>query len=781
MPIVVTPCQPSSARHAKAPASSARRRDSRGTFGARVTGGSSSNPRRAPPPTLVATGASAPIVPLDSPLNAGRDAHRGRRLPRPQPRDPRRLPPALGGRPRDVRRAQRLARHDRRQPEAARLRRDLRDPATRAARSSAPRARTRYKIEGGVEGVKRTFEQLDALVAIGGEDTLGVAARLSAEESLAGRRRPEDDRQRPERHRLHVRLRHRRRGRDRGDRPLPLDGRVAQPDHRRRDDGPPRRLDRALHAASPAAPTTSSSPSSRSSTTTSPPPSSGARARGKNFSVIVASEGCRAAGRRRRGRGRRLRPRPRREPRRRRDRRAGDRGAHRHAGARDRARLHPARRLARPRATACSASASASRRPTSSQAGNWGQMAALHGDDVVSVPLTEATAELKLVPRRVVRDREDLLRLTARRPTLTGSGQRRSGVAPEGIAPPGDAASPTVNGRRVRGGRALAAARRVELPLWRSGSGSALALAALTTRIVDWFVMTDELLYERLALSVVQLGSPLPHVHGELIANAEPALPAAARAALRGTARARRRSHHAHVAERVGDGSACIPAFLLARRVTGSRLAAYARRAAHGLPPVDLLFVASCSPRSSAIRRSSGRSSRSSARRGAVAPNRRAAAARARASRSSRARSSSCCSPSSPVAFFLHELALVGPDGPPARPDGARCRTVARRRVLAWMYAVVIAAAVVLAATGRLVQAFGTYALGGRRETCCRAAPPARCSSTSPTLALGLGILPFVVGDGVARSRTLVRPARDERARVRRRRLRDARRRARSR
>jgi 6-phosphofructokinase 1 len=27
----------------------------------------------------------------------------------------------------------------------------------------------------------------------------------------------------------------------------------------------------------------------------------------------------------------------------------------------------------------------------------WGQMAALHGDDVVSVPLTEATAELKLV------------------------------------------------------------------------------------------------------------------------------------------------------------------------------------------------------------------------------------------------------------------------------------------------------------------------------------------------------------------------------------------------
>ena len=40
-----------------------------------------------------------------------------------------------------------------------------------------------YKLEGGVEQVLETFsrERLDALVAIGGEDTLGVAARLFAE------------------------------------------------------------------------------------------------------------------------------------------------------------------------------------------------------------------------------------------------------------------------------------------------------------------------------------------------------------------------------------------------------------------------------------------------------------------------------------------------------------------------------------------------------------------------------------------------------------------------
>jgi len=41
-----------------------------------------------------------------------------------------------------------------------------------------------YKNEGGVDGVKRTFEQIDALIAIGGEDTLGVASKLYAQEGL---------------------------------------------------------------------------------------------------------------------------------------------------------------------------------------------------------------------------------------------------------------------------------------------------------------------------------------------------------------------------------------------------------------------------------------------------------------------------------------------------------------------------------------------------------------------------------------------------------------------
>jgi len=41
-----------------------------------------------------------------------------------------------------------------------------------------------YKVDGGVDAVQAAFQHIDALVAIGGEDTLGVAARLYRELQL---------------------------------------------------------------------------------------------------------------------------------------------------------------------------------------------------------------------------------------------------------------------------------------------------------------------------------------------------------------------------------------------------------------------------------------------------------------------------------------------------------------------------------------------------------------------------------------------------------------------
>jgi len=48
---------------------------------------------------------------------------------------------------------------------------------------------------------------------------------------------------------------------------------------------------------------------------------------------------------------------------------------------------------------------------------------------------------------------------------------------------------------------------------------AASGLQLLTTRVADWFVMTDELLYERLAISIARGHSPLPRVHGALVPN----------------------------------------------------------------------------------------------------------------------------------------------------------------------------------------------------------------------------------------------------------------------
>src|SRR5262245_38755755 len=122
----------------------------------------------------------------------------------------------------------------------------------------------------------------------------------------------------------------------------------------------------------------------------------------------------------------------------------------------------------------------------------------------------------------------------------------------------------------------LPRASRLELPLLLAlWVGFALGLSALTTRVTDWFVMTDELLYERLALSVSQLGSPLPHVHGELIPNLNQLYPLLIAPAFR-DGLVPSSLHDAHALNAWVMSSACIPAFLLARRVTARRLVAFA-------------------------------------------------------------------------------------------------------------------------------------------------------------------------------------------------------------
>jgi ATP-dependent phosphofructokinase / diphosphate-dependent phosphofructokinase len=253
-----------------------------------------------------------------------------------------------------------------------------------------------YKLDGGVDAVRKTFEQLDALVAIGGEDTLGVASRLHSEFDL------------------------------------PVVGVPKTIDNDLNGTDYTFGFDTAVHVATEAVDRCHSTAESHNRIIVVETMGRHAgwialfagiaggadyilipeqtvdfdevaaaverrRSRGKNFSVIVASEGSELPG-------------------------VADEGEvdeFGHVRVENRAvgdtvaKELESRTGMQARATVLGYIQRGGT-PTPRdrilglrfgleaaglvQAGTWGQMAALHGDDVVSVPLTDATAELKLVP-----------------------------------------------------------------------------------------------------------------------------------------------------------------------------------------------------------------------------------------------------------------------------------------------------------------------------------------------------------------------------------------------
>ena len=115
-----------------------------------------------------------------------RHPHRRRRLPRAQRGDPRRRAPRRRGGLGRRRGARGLARARRADLRGSRPVSRCRGSSRAAARSSARAARTRSRSRAASSACCQNFRDrgLDALVAIGGEDTLGVAARLHAEQQL---------------------------------------------------------------------------------------------------------------------------------------------------------------------------------------------------------------------------------------------------------------------------------------------------------------------------------------------------------------------------------------------------------------------------------------------------------------------------------------------------------------------------------------------------------------------------------------------------------------------
>ncbi len=94
--------------------------------------------------------------------------------------------------------------------------------------------------------------------------------------------------------------------------------------------------------------------------------------------------------------------------------------------------------------------------------------------------------------------------------------------------------------------------------------GFVLSLA--TTRVKNWFVMSDELYYERLAVSVAQTGSLLPRVHGEVVSNVNQLYPVLL-STMYGSGNVPASLAGAHRLNAFLIATAAVPVYLLARRI----------------------------------------------------------------------------------------------------------------------------------------------------------------------------------------------------------------------
>jgi hypothetical protein len=132
-----------------------------------------------------------------------------------------------------------------------------------------------------------------------------------------------------------------------------------------------------------------------------------------------------------------------------------------------------------------------------------------------------------------------------------------------------------VRGWRQLGGRLAGLSLfGLELPFLLLWFVLATILATIAGRVADWNDMTDELVWERLAISIWQYHSLLPRLHGEVIRNLAQLYPALISPIFAG-GRVPSDLENAHILDAWVMSSAAIPAFLLARRVTGKRWPAY--------------------------------------------------------------------------------------------------------------------------------------------------------------------------------------------------------------
>lgn len=264
-----------------------------------------------------------------------------------------------------------------------------------------------------------------------------------------------------------------------------------------------------------------------------------------------------------------------------------------------------------------------------------------------------------------------------------------------------------------------------------------LGLSQITGRVTDWYVMTDELVYERLAIGIARSGSPLPRIHGVFVRSLDQLYPLLIAPFFRhGYVPAD--LHQAHLAGAWIMSSACIPAFLLARRVIGRRWAAYA---------IALLSIAlpwliySSFLLSEVAAYPAFLWAMLAMQRAATAPSRRTdAVALAALVLAFLARTEFLCL----VAVF--PLALLVHGATQGQAGWASARVTARaHRLLLAVYAALVGAGLVFVAGGGKVGTLSVYGQQIHGGLLSNLSPSAFLGHLAQ-LAFGIGILPFVVG-----------------------------------
>jgi hypothetical protein len=246
--------------------------------------------------------------------------------------------------------------------------------------------------------------------------------------------------------------------------------------------------------------------------------------------------------------------------------------------------------------------------------------------------------------------------------------------------------------------------------------------------VKEWVVMTDELLYAKLARHIAASGSPLPVLHGEHVGFLGVVYPILI-APFYGSLDPYGAFEAAHAVNAVLFASAAIPVYLLARRVGPTACALAVAFLAVAVPwAVNAAFVMSEAAAYPvfvwAVLACHAALTEPSPRRDALAIGALA------------------------LAFFTRPqflfLALVLPLAALV-VDGPR-RALARHRVLAGAYAVAILAVVPLAALGESHRLLGDYGVTATQGSLLPSTVWKSAAIHLDVLAVGLGVIPFLLG-----------------------------------